>query len=82
MQANQSATASSVTGNDRLSPPDAAALIGVRPRTLSDWRSRQFGPSFIKLSKHVYYRRSEIERWLTERERAPATVTSTGGAAT
>ncbi len=52
-------------------------LIGVPVGTLRFWRHCDQGPASFTLGKKVVYRRSEIERWVSEQESA----TRRGGAA-
>lgn len=35
----------------------------LSPRTLEGWRLKGIGPSYIKISSRVLYRRSDIERF-------------------
>ena len=48
----------------------AAAVLGVQPRTLEAWRLRGSGPRYVQVGRLVRYRRAAIERWLAERERS------------
>lgn len=43
---------------------------GINPGTLRYWRSTNQGPASFSLGKRVVYRRSEVERWIAEQERA------------
>jgi len=45
-------------------------MTGVPVGTLRYWRSTNQGPASFTLGRRVVYRRSEVERWLAERERA------------
>lgn len=53
---------------------DVAEYLKVPKSTLYSWRSKNEntgpteGPRSIKLGKHVRYRRSDVEDWLTEHE--------------
>jgi predicted DNA-binding transcriptional regulator AlpA len=52
---------------------ELAALLGVNPWTIDNWRKRGLIPPPIVLSPQVVaWRRSDIERWLVERELQPA----------
>lgn len=44
-----------------LTPPELARRWRVSVQTLANWRSRDAGPSFIKLGRRVLYRLAEIE---------------------
>lgn len=52
-----------------LSESEVADLVGLRPKTLRNWRSSKLaGPAFIKLGpKRVRYPREAVEAWLTSR---------------
>lgn len=49
-----------------LSPAEAAAQLGLQPKTLANWRSKGIGPSFRHAGKAVRYDRYEIECYLVE----------------
>jgi predicted DNA-binding transcriptional regulator AlpA len=50
--------------NEILDEKRCAALLGVQPRCLRDWR-QQRGLPFIKItSKIIRYRRADIDAWL------------------
>ena len=55
-----------------LTPADIADWLSVPEKTLAEWRSRRKGPTYIKLGRHVRYRRSDVELWLTTQERLGA----------
>lgn len=45
----------------------AARMLGISPRTLSNWRVQGRGPKYIKVGPHrspVLYRVCDIEAWL------------------
>ena len=53
-----------------LSPPEAAAYIGVSENTLSVWRCvGRYAIPFIKVGRLVRYRRSDLDAWLESRTR-------------
>lgn len=56
------------TENDPILRANAAAeLLGLKPRTLANWRSKRIGPEFIKLGTHaVGYRKSALDKFLNE----------------
>jgi Helix-turn-helix domain len=47
-----------------LTQEQAAAVIGVKPTTLSAWRHFGRGPRYLKVGRSCFYRRSDIETWL------------------
>lgn len=48
---------------------EAAAIVGLRPATLSTLRSRGGGPPYIKLGKAVRYRIEDLREWRDSRLR-------------
>lgn len=53
-----------------LTPGEAAALLGVSPKTLYRWRKAGDGPPFVQLGPHTW-RCSEaaLTRWIQQRRR-------------
>jgi excisionase family DNA binding protein len=47
-----------------LSTPEAADYLGLKKPTLDGWRSRGFGPKFIRQGRKVSYRQKELDEWL------------------
>jgi excisionase family DNA binding protein len=47
-----------------LSPTDLAAELQVPEPTLRQWRYLGRGPAYVKVGRHVRYRRSDVEAWL------------------
>ena len=55
---------------DQLLRPDSVSEgIGVPETTLAQWRYLGTGPAYIKVGKHVRYRRSDLEAWLDSQTR-------------
>jgi hypothetical protein len=46
-----------------LTTSEAAGLLRLNPGTLEAWRSRGFGPRFVKLGKAVRYLRADLEQF-------------------
>ncbi len=42
-----------------------AGELGIPVRTIYAWRSAHKGPRGHKLGKHVRFRRTDVEEWLT-----------------
>jgi DNA-binding transcriptional MerR regulator len=53
----------------KLSTKDLAARIGIRPKTLDNWRSLGVGPAFYRLGSRVVYDLADVDAWLAERRR-------------
>ena len=51
-----------------LSEIETAKECGVSIKTLQYWRycGHPDGPPFIKIGRRVYYRRSDLKRWVEE----------------
>jgi DNA-binding transcriptional MerR regulator len=45
-------------------PDDLAAFLGIPPKTLRDWRFKGYGPSWMKIGKHVRYSPETVRRWI------------------
>ena len=53
-----------------LSERDAAAALGLTPRTLQAWRSRGDGPPHVRVSSRcVRYRVQDLKDWAADRVR-------------
>lgn len=51
-----------------LSPPEAAAYLGVSKDTLSVWRcTSRYNIQFVKVGRLVKYRKSALDDFLTRR---------------
>jgi excisionase family DNA binding protein len=58
--------------SELLTIDEASALLRVPVWTLRKWRAQGKGPAAAKIGRHLRYRRVEIDRWVMEREREPA----------
>jgi predicted DNA-binding transcriptional regulator AlpA len=60
--------ARNVGADDRLMAPlDVSEVLGVPTATLANWRSASQGPPFLRVGRHVRYRRPDLEEWIEER---------------
>jgi excisionase family DNA binding protein len=50
--------------DDLLKDHETAGYLKVPVGTLANWRYQGKGPRFIKVGRHVRYRRSDVEAWL------------------
>lgn len=56
---------------DLLNETEAAGVLGVRPGTLSVWRSTgRYGIPFVKVGRAVRYSRKALAAWLESRTRS------------
>jgi excisionase family DNA binding protein len=44
-------------------------FLDVPTGTLANWRYQRRGPRFVKVGRHVRYRRSDVEAWLEKNAR-------------
>jgi excisionase family DNA binding protein len=44
-------------------------FLGVSVGTLANWRYQGRGPRFVKVGRHVRYRRADVESWLDRNAR-------------
>ncbi|MDP3983703.1 MAG: helix-turn-helix domain-containing protein [Acidimicrobiia bacterium] len=52
-----------------LTPGELAVYLDVPLTTLYAWRYRGEGPAGFRVGKHLRYRWSDIEHWISERVR-------------
>ena len=50
-----------------LTPQEVADCLGLPKSTLYQWHHRNSGPPVLKVGRHLRYRASDVESWLTER---------------
>lgn len=56
--------------HDLVDEREAAPIIGVKPATLSVWRTTgRYNLPYIKVGRLVRYRRSDLAAWLESRTR-------------
>ncbi|WP_210439592.1 helix-turn-helix domain-containing protein [Nocardioides xinjiangensis] len=55
---------------------DVAAVLGIRPKTLTNWRHLRKGPTPATMNRPIRYRRQDVERWIADQ--ASATAASEG----
>jgi hypothetical protein len=54
------------TLNTLLTQEQLAEFLQVPVRTIEGWRSRSYGPRFLRVGRHVRYRPGSIAAWLDE----------------
>lgn len=64
--------------NPHLDTNTAAALLGLRPSTLTNMRVTGGGPTFVKLGRRVVYDRADLEAWVYSRKRSSTSDTGRG----
>lgn len=55
------------TQDEWISARELANEIQVPVRTVLGWRQRGEGPASAKFGKHIRYRRSDVDAWITGR---------------
>ena len=56
---------------DLLSTSEAAAVLGLRPSTLDQWRWQGIGPNHIRISpRRIRYLRSDLDEWIVSQRRS------------
>lgn len=50
---------------------DAAQFLGLPEKTLKAWRSKDYGPPYSKLGKHVRYAPNTVRMWAESRTITP-----------
>ena len=51
--------------DELLSPQDLAGYLDVPVKTVYGWRHRGLGPAGFRVGRHVRYRRSDVEEWIS-----------------
>jgi predicted site-specific integrase-resolvase len=51
-------------GSDLITPTEAAAYLHVAASTLARWRMYGSGPRYLKLGGRVFYRPSDLNRFI------------------
>ena len=65
--------------SDYLTTEQAAANLGLSPRTLERYRVRGGGPPFVSYCNRVHYLRSDLDTWVVERRRLSTSDTGAAG---
>lgn len=47
-----------------LTPGEVNQLYGIPVATLATWRSRGLGPDYVKAEGSIFYKNSQIAKWL------------------
>jgi predicted DNA-binding transcriptional regulator AlpA len=61
-----------------LDTDDVAALLGLRPNTLAQWRVSGAGPTYLKVGRRVRYRVADVDAWLASHARRSTCDTGVG----
>jgi hypothetical protein len=54
-----------------LTEVQAADLLRLSVRTLQAWRTRAFGPAFVRAGRAVRYRRRDLIAWIEDNTNSP-----------
>ena len=60
----------STAAAELLTLAEAAAVLRTPVATLRYWRHLGIGPDGFRLGRRIVYRRQDVDRWVTERQRA------------
>ncbi|MCF6317555.1 MAG: helix-turn-helix domain-containing protein [Marinosulfonomonas sp.] len=58
--------------SDWIKRDELARQLSVTTDTLARWATQGIGPPRIRIGRRVLYRRTSVEKWLTEMERKSA----------
>ena len=58
-----------IINTDRINTDEAAAMIGVKPATLINWRctKKQTVP-YYKMGGRVFYKKTDIDEWVESKK--------------
>ena len=59
-----------------LDTREVADLLGISPNTLDIWRTKNQGPTFIKVGRYVRYQSKDIENFIKDNKRGPSDTNS------
>lgn len=55
----------SFINNGRMNNAQAASYLGISKATLNGWRTRRKGPPYLKLGERVFYRREDLDEFIS-----------------
>lgn len=50
-----------------LPAEDAAKHLKVKPQTMASWRCRGIGPEYVRVGKLIFYKPSQLRRYIDGR---------------
>ena len=56
----------------RLTLPEAAAYLGIAPKTLRNWRSAGVGPPGFTIGGRVQFCAGDLDEWIDQQKAAAA----------
>ena len=56
-----------------LTVQELATYLGVPVATIYGWRYRREGPTGFRIGRHLRFRRSDVEDWITQQHRPAQT---------
>ena len=51
----------------RMDVKNAAAYVGLSPKSMAVMRCHGDGPNFLKLGKSIFYRQGDLDAWISGR---------------
>jgi excisionase family DNA binding protein len=61
-----------VSEPENYTPAQLSEHLQIPEETLRKWRIAGTGPKYVRIGKHIRYRRMQVDRWLEQREREAA----------
>ena len=58
--------------HELMTPDEVANKLRARAGTLQWWRTMGRGPRYVKIGRHVFYRASDLDQFISAGERVPA----------
>ena len=55
---------------DFFTVPEASEATGITQASLNRWRVSGEGPRFAKIANRIYYRRGDLEAWISSKLRS------------
>lgn len=53
-------------------PAEIAAAFDVTVTTLAQWRSKEYGPHYVRVGKGIFYPLDELRGWLKRNAHSPS----------
>lgn len=47
-----------------LNVDEVSNYLNIPKGTLANWRAKGYGPEFLKIGRHIFYRESDLEKFI------------------